>query len=848
MTQTITFEARVNGRLVPGVLEVQSSAGEDQINSECTIWCLARPDWADERQSAEIYATNSATISGWLFRGEVTGFNWTFAPTKVGIVCADMLARTREAWGGDDYDYTSQTSDAIVRNGLEKKAIPSSMAHIEGSGWVVGVITPLTLKSGDDVYATLIQPLDDLEGYRTYSLSSGVIVRMRVIGAIGGASLSVSEGVEILAAPTRARTALGMVNRAIFTGVDYEGLTVGGPGIGEASAPNPYVTDPSGFVTERVQSNLIEDDPTALLFAQQRVSDKNRRPESGAFRMPLDPRVQPGMGLAVAQPGLELSGVTVRIKHVSHTINAGGAITEVRWAGGSLTGTSLLAPVANFTIEAIAEAEDTGAGITPLIVLICDGSGSFDPDGTIVSYAWSVTTDGTAAPDSGSGAVLRSVLTGATTVTVTLTVTDNDSQTGTLALTQALDPSTLPTEDLYLAFGTASVSVDGELTWRDVTPASGAATCLMPLAPAWGQLWGTTTGHLYATFDSLATALVDLGQPHGAVACTAVWVHETDTTRLWAGFSDGAVWRGTLDIGAQVATWAHAGTVPDSPIVEVRESVGTLNELRATAGAGVYASADGGATWALAHTFDTAWRMAAGFDSNLASGLNDSAPLYDEDGVPPTVPGGVTHIRGLSFGWRQSELYAADDAGALYLGAGPSFDLTLSADTTPAQVNHMIRSGNVDRVVYMAVGDGSGDNGFVKWIPDAAVPFFVRRTGSDAGLMVGYGPLHIPPPRGCVTVHVPTDPGTANYSSGGSTYGRITMAGQSFNARFSGGATVESAIDLLMSFGPITYHLAANTPITADALLAAMGILPQYMDSYTPHDTFTVDFCNLAPG
>lgn len=744
--QTITFECRIDGRIVPQVLEVTCSAGFDQINAEATIWAPARPSWADERMEVTIWAKNSATGQGQIFGGEVTGFDWTYAPTKVGVVCGDLLARARDAWGGDEEEYSGQTSAAVVRNALEKNAIPSSMASIEGDDWTIGTINPLILSSGDDPYGTLIAPLDDLEGYKTYSLSSGVIVRRRVTGAAGGAAaLTFEKGVTILSSPRHSRTALGIVNKVIITGVDYEGLVIGGPGIGEASSPNPYVSNVSGYTTERIQSNLIEDDATALLFAERRVADKNRRPEQLIFSIPLDPRVQPGMTIAVNHADLESSGQPLFCQNVAHAISGSGATTTIRATGGSIAAPVLQPPVAVFTIQAYPEAIDTGSGIDSIVVIICDGSGSFDMDGTIASYAWTITPDaGTATPDTGASAVMRSVVSGATAIDVTLTVTDNDGLTGELLLTKDITPGSLPVEDLYLAFGVASCSVDGEQTWRDATPLSGNAICLMPIAPEW-QAWGTDTGHIYATFDKLATDLVDLGTPHGAVGCTAVWIHELDATRLWAGFSDGAVYRAVVDLTAFTATWSAAGTIPDSPIIELRESYGTFDELRATAGSGYYYSTDGGNSWALQHTFDTARRMAAGFDHNLASGLNDSAPLYDEDGTPPTVPGGVTHVRGLSFGWRVDELYGADDAANLYLGAGPSYDLSLHADATAAQVNHMIRSGNIDRVVYLAEGDGTGDNGFQKWIPDTAAPFFIRRTGTDAGLMIGYGALHAPP-------------------------------------------------------------------------------------------------------
>jgi hypothetical protein len=55
-------------------------------------------------------------------------------------------------------------------------------------------------------------------------------------------------------------------------------------------------------------------------------------------------------------------------------------------------------------------------------------------------------------------------------------------------------------------------------------------------------------------------------------------------------------------------------------------------------------------------------------------------------------------------------------------------------------------------VVFMALGDGTGDNGFVKWIPEAQAPFFIRRTATDAGLMIGYGGMRLPLLRGEILI------------------------------------------------------------------------------------------------
>jgi hypothetical protein len=854
--QTITFECRIAGRLVPQVLELSCSSGFDQINSEATIWCASRPSWADERVDATIWAKNTATGEGQIFGGEITGIDWTYAPTKIGLICGDLLARARDSWGGDDEEYASQTSAAIIRNGLEKNAIPSSSASIEGDVWTVGVINPLVLKNGDDPYGTLIEPLDNLEGYKTYSLSTGVIVRRRVTGSAGGsAAYTFTRGVDILSAPRHNRSALGIVNKVIITGVEYEGLVVGGPGIGEASASNIYVSNVSGFNTERIQSNLVEDDDIALEFAERRVADKNRRPEAVEISIPLDPRIQPGMTVAIVHADLECSGLPMFCSHVAHSVTSGGATTTIRAQGGAIAGPTLQPPQALFAIQATREAIDTGSGVQPIVIIICDGSASFDPDGTIASYAWTIGVDaGTVAPTSSTDSVLRAVVQGAaTTVSVTLTVTDNDALTGALSLEYVIDTATMLVEELYTAEGSMLAgSFDGEQTWVEVACPSGNATCLAAIAPAWGQVWGTSTGHIYATFDQLAT-LVDLGTPHGAVACTALWIHEEDNTRLWAGFSDGQVAYASIDTTGFTATWSLRGDVGTGPINEIRESVGTLNELRATASTIYHYSTDGGTSWSAAHTFATgeAWRMAAGHDQNMVGALGDTSPIYSEV-TTPTVPGGVTHLRGLAMGWRMSELYAADNTAQL-LRSDSAFAALSVISSAPVGINHMIRSGNLDGIVYLAGGDGTGtNNGALKSIR-MATPWYIRKTTARKVYMVGYGSAQLPalPTSNCVTLHVPFDTGTAlAMGPDGAMIGRVilTTLDPSLSARFNASTTFTTSVFTYATVGG-SYFTAQAISAGVETLLSDIGVR-DYIDDHYPHGGtgyWDITFCNLTP-
>jgi hypothetical protein len=449
---------------------------------------------------------------------------------------------------------------------------------------------------------------------------------------------------------------------------------------------------------------------------------------------------------------------------------------------------------------------------------------------------------------------LRAVVAGAaTTVSVTLTVTDNDALDGALTLEYTIDTATLLVEELYTAEGTLLAGTfDGEQTWVEVSSPSGDATCLAAIAPDWGEVWGTSTGHVYATFDQLAT-VVDLGTPHGAVACTALWVNEADRTRLWAGFSDGQVAYAAVDTTGFTATWALRGDVGTGPINEIRESITAFNELRATADTIYHYSTDGGSTWSAAHTFATgiAWRMAAGFGENMVGALGDTSPIYGET-TTPTVPGGVEHLRGLAMGWRAQELYAVDDTAQL-MRSGPDFAALSVISSAPVGINHIIRSGNLDGIVYLAGGDGTGvDNGALKSIR-MEEPWYIRKTTGRKVWMVGYGNASLPPipASTCVTLHVPFAMGTsAAMGPDAAMIGRVRLPDldPALVARFNDDMTITTSV---FTIATLDGNYFASMPIYAGVPvdITDLGVF-NTIDSHAPSGGtiyWDIEFCNLTP-
>lgn len=743
LNQKIVLDVIIGGTRARNVYGADVSLGLSQVNARATLLFTSRPPRADEGASCEVWAGYNGKTAQ-LFKGEIVERAWDYAPGVVSVGARDLLARTRLNWAGADRTYTNEDDAAVIRNLLEAMGIPSTVARIVSSEWTLAVAQDLIAKKGEAFWRTIAE-IDELAGYKTYTTSDGVIHRERVSAlAAGTASFEYQKGINII----RARRTIsldGIANFISVDGLEYEDV----PCHAEAVDLNPYIPTPPGTIAKSVQSDLIETPTKAQEIANRMLYDNNRRPEGMELEVFGNPLLQPRMTLHVVHSDLEVGDAYLLIDSVSHSIRKSSYRTSLRTLGGGLgSGVPEYPPEIACDGKFFLEAEDTGeGGIAQKIVGVLDASATTDPDGdeTLITFAWTLIVDvGTVTPTSASGPLVRCVIDGAATkLTATITATDSDGNSSELAREFPLDPRSMLVEDLWTAEGSLLVgSFDGEQSWVEQPTPSGDATCLAAFAPSWGQVWGTDDGHVYATFDKLVT-VVDLGAPHGAVACTALWVNEQDETRLWAGFDDGKVAFGTIDIVAFTATWALKGDVGVGPINEIRESYGTLNELRATASTVYHYSTDGGVTWTDAHVFSgTAWRMAAGFDQNLVGALDDDSPLYGET-LNPTVPSGVRHLRGLAFGWKVQELYAADDTAQL-MRSDEALTALAVTSSAPVGINHIVRSGNVDGVVYLAGGDGTGGNSGALKSLRMDTPWYIRRTDDRIVHMVGYGAAHAP--------------------------------------------------------------------------------------------------------
>lgn len=371
------------------------------------------------------------------------GWNGVTARVFTGVVqtrerSAGQLTNTLTALGRmslaqvgiyQDFSYANQTGKQIITDQLEQVGILAGNLKLDdepGGAVTLGTVQAIAVSHGSNP-AEIIDRIDNCFGMRTFDTRTGVVRRMRVTGRpSANARVTRSKASPDFFALKRRETIADIRNKVIVEGLPKSDGTSVAAG---ASAFNPLVPDPPGYVELIVSEDILQSTEQCQTSADIIIQDTNLLREEIEYEIVGDPTCQPGDTEAVVWDDLGWSAATnYRVKHVRHTVTPQGYFTTVTATGGATGGGSEpgeieVQPDAQFTWRATKRSDHFDIDCT---------DESTDPDGTISTIAFS--NDQTA--DTSSTTTYHFEVPLSTgTVVVSETVTDNDGLTDNASAT-----------------------------------------------------------------------------------------------------------------------------------------------------------------------------------------------------------------------------------------------------------------------------------------------------------------------------------------------------------------------------------------------------------------------------
>lgn len=758
--QTPIARVLIGGQTALRVTGVQVDLGFGTQSSRATFTVVGPtlPTWAPGNPVT--IALGFAGLGGGfqpVFGGEVVTVDLSYFPHRVQVEAQGYLRRLDPTYEEEGFAYSSVTDGFIWTELMRKSLIPRyQTGPAVDEGITYGGRRPVEVAQ-QGTPRELVDKLDASSpgGFKTFEVQ-GIVMRTRVAPIpAANASFRYAQGAAVypvlrLLEVRRRDTVADLNNRVIVEGLqEADGTRV----YADRRADSPYVPqDPDGYFRDSVftfSSDIIENRDHCDLLAQRYMSEQNRRREELELRVPLNPYLMPGhtIGLTAEKIGLSTER-NYWIMQVGHEYGASGAFSRVELVGGAGdTGYLIgLDPVAAFTFTVTSEAYLVGGVPTRVYSVALDGSPSFDPDGAIVSYAWSASTGAT-----GTGATWSVGFTEAewnASPTVTLTVTDGDTDptgphTNSHTETISGDVTAVGTRTLYVAAGAqADATGDGGMTWQTWEPGAAVTVRSTPeVAPLTHTYFGLSDGKLYRSDDALVSEPTLVHTFPSSVEC--IWVNEANAVRVWVGLANGEVWYTVqADLLAE-AVWLEAVDFP-SRVNWVVESYAADGQVRACAGENVYVTYDGFGTYGVLTTLagGEAKRVALSFFGNYASG-EAASPVVHEDSSAVGFPGAVpADVRITAFA-AEDALLALDEDGHAWVKDPGASSFRAAADTGIGPAGHVVRDGEQTKVFYAA-----GEGGVVKTY-DAAETWVLLRDYATVplyGYQIGYAAAPMVPP------------------------------------------------------------------------------------------------------
>lgn len=304
------------------LLDANISHGIDQDSGQATITLNTPPALGvGEGGSVGVFLGVNGSTSP-MFAGTVVGRSWQQWPITLAVDCRDRMEYLTYPYGGTERTYTSQTLGTVVQNLVEAQGIASANTSIEDSGWTVGVIEPVVFRRGDRFLPWIKNALS-LAGYAIFTkgADSAVYVRPLQYGVTNAGTHTFTAGVNILSSQ-RTVSRDGIANAIQVDGLTYQGATTSV----FVGTTNSDVRSPPGTVTYAAQSNIIETPARGTIVANELLSQKNFKPESGVITVPGS-AIEPMDVAIVTDSNMGWSGATVAVTQVEQNFGVGGWTT-----------------------------------------------------------------------------------------------------------------------------------------------------------------------------------------------------------------------------------------------------------------------------------------------------------------------------------------------------------------------------------------------------------------------------------------------------------------------------------------------------------------------------------------